>query len=841
MRIEYIWIENYKGILENMNINFGGKKSYTYDVKGNKITDSVNESYINNFFTPYNVIEQINSIIGENGVGKTSILRLINDIFGNNQQLGKYIIIYKYENRNYGYNNFQDLLYSFNDIIWIKNKSNNLIQDSGHVVNIIYFSSVFDKSRILSGNKRLYNICTSKLVEDFFSKYKYNQFEIINEFRRQEIPKVLRFFNYACENINKDNLLFNIPTQLYMYIDTMRINYKNEIAKYKGNGIDDFITMVNYISDFYKNQINNCIDNVDFKSSFIVLGMIEILIDIVHSILNKENYVMKDEVKDLLIDLKFYYGRLKEDNTIKNYFEADLYQIILRFIAGMYNNPNVKANEIIFSDISSEVNNISSKLNELKDYIDNISIWFEKQCLAIDEEEKNEKLSEIEELINVMQEIDIELDFLVKKQNNYYKEDLIKQYPVSRYLNEENGIIEDKEEDLNGNLKKNTYSEKEYIFFQSIKSLIREFEELKEVLEYYSNVEYEYIEDIINNFYDIFDEIEQDKVYAQSIVDIFNEYIDKQHRDVNLIKDENINKFRDYLNKCEEYLRCFRQIVYEGDSQQYEITDSEDETKKIKSIRAIINPQNEYFKNFLNKNIELNFFQDQFYFDWDDLSSGQNSYLDMVSRLYSLSCDNNFYESVKNIVFLIDEGELYLHPNAQIKFINNLVSFINKLFCDKKIHIILTSNSPFTVSDLPSKNVIYILKNGTKNEIKESEGLTFGANIHMLLSDTFYMRDGTIGSFAHEKIQEIKRLLLDEEKFKNEIDNKNVQLQDVYNTIKSIGEPLIKEKLMQLFYEKKKYIEEIYSHEVKKLVGKFKELSVDEKRQFIKEIIKGDN
>ena len=125
---------------------------------------------------------------------------------------------------------------------------------------------------------------------------------------------------------------------------------------------------------------------------------------------------------------------------------------------------------------------------------------------------------------------------------------------------------------------------------------------------------------------------------------------------------------------------------------------------------------------------------------------------------------NNIYSQINNetIVLLIDEGENFLHPNWQKKYINYLLKFLEVNFKEKTFHIILSSHSPFILSDLPKENVIFIGKykkdedkdqkeGNCKNVTKHIELKTFGANIHTLLSNGFFMSNGLMGEFAKGK------------------------------------------------------------------------------------------
>lgn len=151
----------------------------------------------------------------------------------------------------------------------------------------------------------------------------------------------------------------------------------------------------------------------------------------------------------------------------------------------------------------------------------------------------------------------------------------------------------------------------------------------------------------------------------------------------------------------------------------------------------------------------------------------------------------------KNIVFLLDEIETSLHPNWQ----RNIITLFTNVFKnhEQKLHFIFASHSPFLLSDLQSENCIFLQK--TTNGMKVLSSLvdkkqTFGANIHTLLSDAFFMEDGLIGEFAKRKINEILNYLNDNE---SEItDNKTAQ-----KHINLIGEPILKRQLQKMLDSKR--------------------------------------
>lgn len=191
-----------------------------------------------------------------------------------------------------------------------------------------------------------------------------------------------------------------------------------------------------------------------------------------------------------------------------------------------------------------------------------------------------------------------------------------------------------------------------------------------------------------------------------------------------------------------------------------------------------------------------------------NMSYGQEQIIDILCKINNVieSIDSSHLSSVENIILLLDEPDNAFHPEWSRKFIDLLIKSINEIkseneYLKSKFQVILTTHSPFIVSDLPKENIL-ILDNKKSNKYNEL-GNTFGANIHMLLSNNFFM-DSTIGEFAKTKIIECisfmdryKKNQLNKEE-KNCIDIKKKEISYI---ISQIGEPVIKNRLEKLFKE----------------------------------------
>lgn len=185
-----------------------------------------------------------------------------------------------------------------------------------------------------------------------------------------------------------------------------------------------------------------------------------------------------------------------------------------------------------------------------------------------------------------------------------------------------------------------------------------------------------------------------------------------------------------------------------------------------------------------------------------DLSSGERQLLNNVSSvIYHLQNINSVNDSglikYKYVNLIFEEIELYFHPEYQRQYISNLITHIGKAKLDKieSINICFVTHSPFILSDIPLSNILR-LKNGKPEPTLSSDQNTFGANIHNLLANEFFMENGYMGGFAKGKINEVISFL------QGEISSDIEKIEEVQSIINLIGEPIIKSRLEKLFNEK---------------------------------------
>lgn len=186
---------------------------------------------------------------------------------------------------------------------------------------------------------------------------------------------------------------------------------------------------------------------------------------------------------------------------------------------------------------------------------------------------------------------------------------------------------------------------------------------------------------------------------------------------------------------------------------------------------------------------------------FDKLSSGERQFIFTTSTLvYHLQ---NLKSTVPpqphyyaiNIIF--DEIEICFHPEYQREFLLKLVRLLTRLKLNDNcsIHIFIATHSPFILSDIPQSSILY-LREGKPVHEKEIKVNPFAANINEILAQSFFLKDGFIGKFAEEKIKNAIKLL----RSKKELSDK--QIEDIKFLIENIGEPLLKESLKALLYQR---------------------------------------
>ena len=292
-----------------------------------------------------------------------------------------------------------------------------------------------------------------------------------------------------------------------------------------------------------------------------------------------------------------------------------------------------------------------------------------------------------------------------------------------------------------------------------------------------SNIEdyISYYKEIVSTiFYDNFENI-IDTEYA---IKSYNEFFNLLFKSKSVLLEENILKFN-INDECNiEEIKEFIRLTIDQES--------------ISHIEGM------YYMFY-------NFFEYEIY----NMSDGEKAFLGFYASLHEqisqLAANKDEY------IILLDEPEARMHPELARNFINDLIKFLDGFSKEgKKFQIIISTHSPFILSDIYSGNIVYLEKNSEGYTIPLNKNInTFGANIHSLLKDGFFM-NSTIGEYAKQKINNLISALKPTGKddlsgnFKyKEIDEiveflKVKSIEDIKNLINIIGEPIISIKLKEM-------------------------------------------
>lgn len=211
--------------------------------------------------------------------------------------------------------------------------------------------------------------------------------------------------------------------------------------------------------------------------------------------------------------------------------------------------------------------------------------------------------------------------------------------------------------------------------------------------------------------------------------------------------------------------------------------------------------ENEILSKYKENNLRLDdlippsFFKVNLVFEnqgtFESLSSGEKQKIFIIYtilyHLKNINDENNF--NYINIV--LDEIELYFHPEMQKDFIFDLLKVINESseLNDLDFNFTFITHSPFILSDSINNNLLKLdIDNDRKSIPKYDNKKIFAGNIYDLLNDSFFM-DSFIGKFAEDKINRIINVINKKEKISDK------EALSYLKIINNIGEPLLRNKL----------------------------------------------
>lgn len=131
--------------------------------------------------------------------------------------------------------------------------------------------------------------------------------------------------------------------------------------------------------------------------------------------------------------------------------------------------------------------------------------------------------------------------------------------------------------------------------------------------------------------------------------------------------------------------------------------------------------------------------------EWDGLSSGEVSLLHILSSISYAIESVKLKNGTKSILLLLDEIDLYLHPEWQRTILSTLLNLIKSINNNVKVQIIMSSHSPIIASDFLSVDIVTLLRS-TKKKINTGtlEEVGYGESIDKMMSQGFFLKS-TVG------------------------------------------------------------------------------------------------
>jgi restriction system-associated AAA family ATPase len=151
----------------------------------------------------------------------------------------------------------------------------------------------------------------------------------------------------------------------------------------------------------------------------------------------------------------------------------------------------------------------------------------------------------------------------------------------------------------------------------------------------------------------------------------------------------------------------------------------------------------------------------------------------------------------ESALFLLDEPETHLNPDWRASYISTLRAALEAdgSSSDVMREVLLTSHSPFIISDCPKDNVLVFTKDAATREVKwqRPDFETFGASANAITIKVFGQTE-TIGDYAMERIKDLRQRLEigeDPDQLIKEADN---ELGDSVEKVLFVNQALIKKE-----------------------------------------------
>lgn len=188
--------------------------------------------------------------------------------------------------------------------------------------------------------------------------------------------------------------------------------------------------------------------------------------------------------------------------------------------------------------------------------------------------------------------------------------------------------------------------------------------------------------------------------------------------------------------------------------------------------------------------------------DLSQISAGQLQFIHTMSNIAYhienlLSVTEKGRVKYRYVNIMMDEIEMCYHPEYQRTFVNEIIGLIKRLRINEKcsVNILMSTHSPFVLSDIPQSNVLYI-DNG-KDVGGDMDINTFAANVNELLNKSFFLSNGFMGEFAKEKIESLVAYLSNKDCNDGYWSEKKA-----FDIINLVGDEVVRYQLKKLYHKR---------------------------------------
>ncbi len=676
--LDFVWIEKYRNI-KKQGFSFSTKYHYTYDEKKNILTRTLNNSFIDNFFD--NSIE-INAVVGENGTGKTSLLRAV----------------------------FEAVHHLYYDETAIKTTTDGKPKDLEDLPKIIL---AFRDGTVYCFYANL--AWRESVIKATDNKYMCNLMEVaINNYRKGEQPQRQRF-----------NLPFFYHSSTLDYGAFSRFEVLDSYTEYKLSN---------------QTTINGTLHAHDTDS-----------IPLSHYDLSTSAFLSEKNLSG--------HNRLVKNSVYEFFHEEVFKQIDLIVSHNIVSKEKFKAlfgfglPEVLTANVISD-NQITSLFNGFlvppTDEITNIINSPQVQGKKISEIEANPKYKEV--IQKIIGDIQIGrshwLDYSVETLKALYNTDFLlkklKRNPSDTQLKEslEWGLL--------------------------VCAIL--------LYSYHPSIPLQYQRFNMRDLYmELCDTRDDNNLSAWEQLKNYIQILDSspiiKSMPAETDKLEEWNKRKDALNSFIDLIENESNLT-ENKLPRIDIC----KDNSIIHLKADLVLFFQYYREFCTI---IDFLK----FSWP-LSSGEEAKFALFARINSALK----HQAGEYVYLLFDEADMLLHPRWQQNFIKALIDYMKEYFIPhriKNVQIIIATHSPIMLSDVPEQNTLLL-----SAEPDYCQRETFAANIFSLFRNSFFLNDSGMGDFAFDKIDWII----------NQIHDCRADKDKVLQYICTVGDPYLKEKLMQEYH-----------------------------------------